>query len=88
MTSGLVFLFLFFLPTNMKIGKWSEKSAYKIPDLRMGLCLLDVYRLSIKVLTVLFVLPPVVAMRVGKVMVGPNHYSKMYREDLVYFYDY
>ena len=27
----------------MKIGKWSEKSAYKIPDLRMGLCLLDIY---------------------------------------------
>ena len=62
----------------MKIGKWSDKSAYKIPDLRMGLCLLDIHRLSIKVLTVLFVLQ-VVAMRVGKVMVGTKPLFKNIR---------
>ena len=47
MTSGLFLFFILFLPTNMRIGKWSEKSAYKIPDLRMGLCLLDIYIYSI-----------------------------------------
>ena len=65
------FIFLFFLPPNMTIGIWSEKSAYtcNMLDLRIDLCLLDIYRLSIKVLTVMFVLP-VVAMRVVMVMVG------------------
>ena len=87
MTSGLFFFFLLFLLTNMKIGKWSEKSAYKIPDLRMGLCLLDIYRSSIKVLTVLFVLP-VVAMRVGKIMISTKPLFKNVQRRSRVFYDY